>query len=153
MIWALGSFTRRGRVRRSVLMFVVAVAACGGSTGPRTPAYVGTWSLLTVDGAPLPDTVAQIAGSGTFFLMDGATLLLQDGSAPDSLVARYNISSSATIIVNVDSVAVLGNGTQLEWLQHSDSTDPMTLHGNTLLLTTTRLAAGSHVFQFGRTVP
>ncbi len=129
MIHALGYLTGQGSMRRLVLMFAVTAAACGGSTAPRTPAYVGTWSLVTVDGGALPDTVAQIAGSGSFFLMDGATLLLQDGSAPDSVVAIYNISSSATIIVNVDHVAPLANGTELEWLQRSDSTDPMSVHG------------------------
>ncbi|MGH7648048.1 MAG: hypothetical protein ACREND_08005 [Gemmatimonadaceae bacterium] len=137
-------------MRRLALILVATAAACSSSTGPKTPAFVGTWDLVSVDGAPLPETVATVVGTGAAFLLQDATLVLTGATAGDSLVTDFRISTSATIIPSVDHVAALGNGTELEWLDRSDSTDAITVHGDTLLLTTSRLALSSHTFMFER---
>ena len=111
------------------------------------------WSLVTVDGTPLPDTLAQIAGSGAWFLMQDATLVLTDGTGTDSLVADYHISVSTTVITNVDHVLPLENGAEIEWLDRNDATDSITVRADTLLLKTSQLVNAPHVYKFERAAP
>ncbi|HKV99051.1 MAG TPA: hypothetical protein VJN96_04465 [Vicinamibacterales bacterium] len=140
-------------MRRLALILVAAAAACSSSTGPKTPAFVGTWSLVSVDDAPLPDTVAAIGNIDAFLLMQDATLVLTDGAGTDSLIAHYHLSVSATIITNVDHVVPLDNGAEIEWLDHNDATDSITVRADTLVLTTSELVNQLHVYKFERSVP
>ncbi len=133
---------------------VVAATAlgCGSSTAPKTPSYVGTWDLTTVDGKVLPDTFVQIAGTGDFLLLDSATLVLpQTGTG--TLATHFHISVSTTDIADVDTVAALDSGTELEWINRGDTAEPIAVIGDTLVLTTTRFFTPAMVFRFQRASP
>ena len=136
------------------IAIVVAATAlgCGSSAAPKTPSYFGTWELTTVDGKVLPDTFVQIAGTGDFLLLDSATLVLPQAGT-GTLATHFHISVSTTDLPDVDTVAALDNGTELEWINRSDTTDPIAVKGDTLVLTTTRFFTPAMVFRFQRASP
>lgn len=132
-----------------VFVVVAVAAACSSSTGPKTPSYVGSWWLGTVDGAPLPDTFGPILGTGEFLLIDHATLAVtQEGSS--TFTTDFRMSADSTELPIVDTVAALENGTELEWVNRNDVTEPMSVSGDTLVLTTARWNASPQVYRFLR---
>ncbi len=136
-----------------VFVLAAAAAACGSSTAPRAPSYIGTWALTAVDGAPLPDTFGPIAGIDAFFLIDHATMVLGQEGASGTFTTDFRVSVDTTELPTVDTVTALEKGTELEWINRGDVTEPMSVRGDTLLLTTARWNASPQVYRFERSAP
>ncbi|HSC30351.1 MAG TPA: hypothetical protein VLD17_01410 [Gemmatimonadaceae bacterium] len=136
-----------------VLVLAATAVACSSSTGPQTPSFDGTWSLVSVNGAALPDTFGPIAGIDAVFLIDHATLFIPENGTTGTFTTDFRISVDTTELPNVDTVTVLDNGTELEWVNLNDITEPMSVHRDTLTLTTSRWNPTPQTYRFARSGP
>ena len=89
----------RSTLRAGVI--AVALAACSGdSTGPDTDDLVGTYDLLTIDGASLPVIVDQIGEDKAEITM-GTVTLDEDGTFGDATELR--ITEGGVVTTEVQS--------------------------------------------------
>jgi hypothetical protein len=89
----------RNTLRAGVI--AVALAACSGdSTGPDTDDLVGTYDLLTIDGASLPVIVDQI-GEDKAEITQGTVTLDEDGTFGDATELR--ITEGGVVTTEVQS--------------------------------------------------
>ena len=88
----------RDTLRAGVL--VVALAACSDSTGPDTDNLVGSYDLITVDGASLPVIVDQIGEDKAEITM-GTVTLSEDGTFGD--VTELRITEGGEVTTEVVS--------------------------------------------------
>ena len=112
-------------MRRLLLLALpIALLACGGddnSTAPTLASLAGTWNLTTVNGAPLPFTVASTASAKTEILSEVVTVesngtftqLLQPRNTINGQATVTTLPSSGTIALsgNLVTVNVTGSGT------------------------------------------
>lgn len=116
------------------LILLFALVACGGSTEPSMPAYVGEYTLTTVDGHPLPFVLAQDATtkdevvSGSVILRANMTgdFLLSFRQTTAGHVIAVPLFSTGTYVVN-DHTITLTTSDQvtyvLAWNGHSELND------------------------------
>lgn len=88
----------RMALRAGVLM--VALAACSDSTGPDSDNLVGSYDLITVDGASLPVIVDQIGEDKAEITM-GTVTLDEDGTFGD--VTELRITEAGVVTTEVVS--------------------------------------------------
>jgi hypothetical protein len=88
----------RMALRAGVLM--VALAACSDSTGPNSDNLVGSYDLITVDGASLPVIVDQIGEDKAEITM-GTVTLDEDGTFGD--VTELRITEAGVVTTEVVS--------------------------------------------------
>jgi hypothetical protein len=88
----------RNTLRAGVL--AVALAACSDSTGPDTDDLVGSYDLITIDGASLPVIVDQIGEDKAEITM-GTVTLDEDGSFGD--VTELRITEGGVVTTEVQS--------------------------------------------------
>jgi len=79
---------------------VVALAACSDSTGPDTDDLVGSYDLITIDGASLPVIVDQIGEDKAEITM-GTVTLDEDGTFGDATELR--ITEGGVVTTEVQS--------------------------------------------------
>jgi hypothetical protein len=79
---------------------VVALAACSDSTGPDTDDLVGSYDLITIDGASLPVIVDQIGEDKAEITM-GTVTLDEDGTFGDATELR--ITKGGVVTTEVQS--------------------------------------------------
>ena len=88
----------RNTLRAGVL--AVALAACSDSTGPDTDDLVGSYDLITIDGASLPVIVDQIGDDKAEITM-GTVTLDEDGTFGDATEIR--ITEGGVVTTEVQS--------------------------------------------------
>ena len=81
-------------------VFAVALAGCSDSTGPDTDDLVGSYDLITVDGAGLPVIVDQIGEDKAEITM-GTVTLDEDGTFGD--VTELRITEAGVVTTEVVS--------------------------------------------------
>lgn len=109
------------------MLLPIALMACGGSdnstTGPTLASLAGTWRLQTVNGSPLPVTIAS---SGTV-----KTEILSQVATVDANGTFTEVTQSRTTIGTDVTVNTL------------PSTGTISLNGNLLTVTVTGSGAGT----------
>ena len=93
MAHSLGNTIRAG-------VIAVALAACSDSTGPDTDDLVGSYDLITIDGASLPVIVDQI-GEDIAEITMGTVTLDEDGTFGDATEIR--ITEGGVVTTEVQS--------------------------------------------------
>ena len=88
----------RNTLRAGVI--AVALAACSDSTGPDTDDLVGSYDLITIDGASLPVIVDQIGEDKAEITM-GTVTLDEDGTFGD--VTELRITEGGVVTTEVQS--------------------------------------------------
>jgi len=88
----------RNTLRAGVI--AVALAACGDSTGPDSDDLVGSYDLITIDGASLPVIVEQIGEDKAEITM-GTVTLDEDGTFGD--VTELRITEGGVVTTEVVS--------------------------------------------------
>ena len=88
----------RNTLRAGVI--AVALAACSDSTGPDTDDLVGSYDLITIDGASLPVIVDQI-GEDIAEITMGTVTLDEDGTFGDATEIR--ITEGGVVTTEVQS--------------------------------------------------
>jgi len=88
----------RNTMRAGVI--AVALAACGDSTGPDSDDLVGSYDLITIDGASLPVIVEQIGEDKAEITM-GTVTLDEDGTFGD--VTELRITEGGVVTTEVVS--------------------------------------------------
>jgi hypothetical protein len=81
-------------------MLAVVLAACSDSTGPDTDDLVGSYDLITIDGASLPVIVDQI-GEDKLEITMGTVTLDEDGTFGDATELR--ITEGGVVTTEVQS--------------------------------------------------
>src|SRR5262245_21206057 len=125
-------------MRRLLVLALSLVAACGGdsTTGPPVQEQIaGTWTLSTVNGAPLPFTIAQ-TGTNKIEILSDVFVVVSTGSFTQTTTVRSTING----VVSTQSVADAGtytvNGTAITLHFNSDgSTGTASWSGNTMTTT------------------
>ena len=69
--------------------------ACSDSSGPKTPSYVGTYGLATVNSGGLPGIVFQNS-AGRLVIVSGTMTLREDGSYHETRNYNVVLTSGAT---------------------------------------------------------
>ena len=87
----------------------VALAGCGsdsvGTTGPPSSSPVGTWNLVTANGAPLPFAFQQ--GSVKYEIMSDQYVLRADGTFSEA----YQLRDTDGTIVGIENLTDFGTWT------------------------------------------
>ena len=97
-----------------LLMLPIALAACGGSdnssTGPTLASLSGTWNLQTVNGSPLPATIASSGSVKTEILSQVATVDA-NGNFTEVTQTRTTINGEATLttLPSTGTISLNGN--------------------------------------------
>ena len=131
-------------MRRLLLGLLLAVA-CGGSDSTTAPVVVsalGTWSLSTVNGSPLPYVVAQ-SGTNKAEVI-GGSLTVSASSYAVTLTGRNTVNGVASTSSGSDAGTYSTNGTAITLRSNSDgSTITGSFAANALTLTE---QGGAYVF-------
>ena len=100
---------RPGFRRAAAALAAAALAtACSDAGGPATPALDGTWTMVAVNGAPLPAVVGDTP-NGEIFVTTGSLAFHSRGRVTDSRTVRgqatvttdpYRLAGGDTIIVD-----------------------------------------------------
>jgi hypothetical protein len=98
--------------RLFALLALVSLVACGdnSSTGPVTVNLIGTWSLQTVNGSPVP--FSQTTSAGKLEVFSGAIVISETGTFTTTLSTRTTApsgSSSINIITTYGTVTIAGS--------------------------------------------
>ena len=118
---------------RHFVLFALAVClGCGSdsSTSPTGSSIAGTWALQTVNGSPLPFTLAQQGTNKTEVLSDIATAD-SHGAYTDITTIRITINGVASTQSIPDAGTYTLNGTALVLRSNDGSSLTGSLSGNT----------------------
>lgn len=128
------------------LALVFAAIACGSdnSTTPTQASVAGTWTLKTVNGSPLPVTLAT--SPAKIELLSDVVTATANGTWTSSQQVRTTIGTQATTSTTNDAGTYTLSGNNVAILSSSAGSTAQagTLNGNTLTLVT---SAGTWVFQ------
>src|SRR5688572_1036565 len=91
-------------MRRLVLaLSAVSVLACGDSSGPEISRAVGTWSLVTINGSPLPYTIALIQPSYRLEVVSAVFVAAENGTYTGTLTTRETQSGTVTTTTETEN--------------------------------------------------
>lgn len=125
------------------LTLCLGLLACDGATAPATPAYVGTWALVSANGSALP----YAYGFGLSIV--DATATLAPPGQPSTMREDENVGG-----VTVDDARVMGSGNALvlHWPTsfHVPYDDPITVSGDALVLVSARWTGVPVTYRFAR---
>lgn len=122
-------------------LLAVAISGCGGTDefidgpGPSDAALIGTWTLVSVNGAPVPCTVATTGNiteveSGRLVLLDHSSGSLYYSDARDTTAAGREYNESGQLAYSRDGASV-----SLTFVvAHDVITESGTLSGDTLTM-------------------
>jgi hypothetical protein len=101
------------RRQLAALVLIALAAACGSDSTTSPEAEVaGTYTLRTINGAPLPFTLGT-AGSATFVLVSSTVTLKADGTFTGSTTATETTGSSSTTSTESGSGTWTRSGTTI----------------------------------------
>ena len=130
-------------MRRLLAVALVLAAACGGdsTTAPTVQQQItGTWSLSTVNGSPVPFTVAQ-TGTNKVELVSDVFVIASTGSFTQTTTVRTTVNGVVTTQSAADAGSYTVNGTAITLHFNSDaSTATASFSGNTFTTTDGGLA-------------
>jgi len=131
-------FTRTARGRPLALLAALTLAAgmtaCSDSTGPE-PTPVGTWTLVSISGSPLPFVLIQV-GLDKLEVTAGRITINQDGTCSFSLTLRSTESGNVTTATETDVCTWTRNNNAMTFSYQDGTTASGSLSGDTLTLTT-----------------
>lgn len=82
-------------MKRLLIAILLGLAACGGdSSGPEVPNMDGTWSILTINGFPMPYAISDLNGTRTEVVSDAFTI--SGSTFLRSVRFRYTTGSTVT---------------------------------------------------------
>ena len=121
--------------RRAFVVLALVLAACGSDASTEPASVVGTWSLQTVNGSPLPFVAAQ-SGSDKAEIMGDTIKISAAGSFIESTTIRTTLSGVATIQTLADTGTYKVSGSTLTLSSTADgSSGTGTWSGNTITAT------------------
>ncbi len=111
----------------------IALAGCGGdSTGPVASAE-GTWNLQTVNGSPLPYTVAFIANpTYRLEIVNDMFVVHANGTYDETFTSRETNGTTVTTTDDTDNWTWVQNGSALTITSSDGTTSAATVSGNTI---------------------
>jgi hypothetical protein len=115
-------------------MLALALCACGGDspTEPTQASIAGTWELSTVNGSPLPYTVASF-GADKVEIISEAVTFTANGTFSALSNTRTTESGQVTTESDTDTGTYTLNGTAITLTFASDATTATgTISGNTI---------------------
>jgi hypothetical protein len=121
----------------------LAVIGCGGdSTGPNAQ-VAGTWNLQTVNGSPLPYTVAFLAGPPVYKLelISDTFVTAANGTYTEAFTSRETDGSTVTTSTENDTGTWSQNGSSLTVTASDGTVNTATISGNTITLNQQGLVA------------
>jgi hypothetical protein len=122
---------------------LLVLAACGGDDGPTAPtmaSIAGTWNLQTVNGSPLPFTVAQ-SGADKIEVLGDAITVTATATFTQLTQVRVTQGGQATTQSVADAGSYTLSGKTVTFTFNSDgSSGTGTLNGTTLTVTDSGIA-------------
>lgn len=110
------------RILRAALVpavMLLALAGCDSdSTGPDANAHVGTYTLVTVNGSPLPFVVVQVLND-KIEVTKGSVTLNADGTYSDRVTLRATEGGSTTTEEEASTGTYAMNGTSVSFIETS----------------------------------
>ena len=128
--------------RRIGVTLSLCLIACGSATTHATPAYVGTWTLVSANGQALPYAY------GFGFTIDDATATLAPVGDPSTMVEDENHSTTRDDAI----VERQGSGFILHWPTtfHVPYNDPIAVSGDAMTLVSARWTGVPVTYRFTR---
>lgn len=123
-------------MRRLMLaMGTLALFACGDSTGV-TGSINGTYSLQTVNGAPLPFTIPPQFGDTFVEQVTADVITASNGSFTNSTTVRDTDNTSGQVTISTSSVTgtYVINGTAVTFNFQGGGTENGSISGNTITI-------------------
>jgi len=118
------------------LAVILAAFACGGddSTTPTQASVAGTWTLQTINGSPLPFTVATSPAKIEW--LSSVVNVSSNGTWTSSLQVRTTVSGQATTATSTDGGTYTLSGNNVAILSNTAGSTAQagTINGNTLTL-------------------
>src|SRR5262245_11718849 len=117
--------------------------ACGGdsSTAPPAEQLAGTWTLQTVNGAPLPFVIAQ-SGTNTLEVLSDVFVIASTGTFTQTTTFRSTVNGVVTTDSIPDTGSYTQSGTTLSLHFNGDgSSGTASWSGNTLTASTGGITA------------
>lgn len=122
-------------MRRLVLALgAISLLACGDSSGPEVSSAVGTWSLVTINGSPLPYTVLLLQPSYRLEIMSATFVAAQNGTYAGSVTTRETDAGSVTTTTEPDNGTWSQAGNTLTITASDQTSSIATISGNTITL-------------------
>lgn len=126
-------------LRRLIPLVALAVAVgCGSdsTTAPTVASLAGTWTLQSVNGAPLPFTLSQTSTEKDELLSDVVTASA-NGTYSETLQVRETVGTQVVTVSSTDAGTFSVNGTAvtLSSNQIGNSFGALSNNNNTLTLT------------------
>lgn len=122
--------------RYMLLALPIALLACGGddssTTTPTLASLAGTWNLQTVNGSPLPFTIASNGTAKTEILSQVATVG-SNGTFTEVTQTRTTISGQISVMTLPSSGTISLSGTLVTITVSGSGTSTGTLNSNTML--------------------
>ena len=117
----------------ALLLLSLAVTACGDSVGPDPDAHVGTYTLQTVNGSPLPFLIRQ-EGNNRIELTEGTVTLNANGTFSSRHSHRFTEGESiSTETQSLTGTYVKSDGT-FTFTDNEGDVYSALLEGNSLTL-------------------
>jgi hypothetical protein len=117
--------------RRAFLVLSFVLAACGSDSSTEPSSIVGTWTLQTINGSPLPFVVAQ-SGSDKEEVLSEVVTLSAGGTFTESSTLRLTVSGTVTTQSFPETGTYTVSGSTLTLRSSDGSTGTATWSGNTL---------------------
>jgi hypothetical protein len=132
-------------MRRLVLALSAAsLLACGDSSGPDFSSAVGTWSLVTVNGSPLPYTVFLVQPSYRFEILSDVFVAAENGTYTETATTRETESGTVTTTTETFTGTWSQTNNTVTITDSDGVVSTATISGNTITLSEPGLVA---VFQ------
>jgi hypothetical protein len=122
-------------MRRLVLALgAISLLACGDSSGPEASSAVGTWSLVTVNGSPLPYTVLLIQPNYRLEIVSATFVAAANGTYTGSVTTRETDAGTVTTTTESDNGTWSQSGTTVTVTDSDGISSTATISGNTITL-------------------
>jgi hypothetical protein len=128
---------RRTAFVATMILAILSAAGCGGdSTSPATQSIVGSWTLQSVNGSPLPFIVQQ-TGTDKLELLSDVIVISGTGSFTQTTSVRTTTNGVPTTQPVADAGSYTLNGSAITLHFNSDGfTGTASWSGNTITTTT-----------------
>ena len=122
-------------MRRLVLALgAISLLACGDSSGPGASSAIGTWSLVTINGSPLPYTAFLIQPSYRLEILSATFVAAENGTYFGSITTRETVDGTVTTTTEPDNGTWSQVGNTLTITDSDQFTSTATISGNTITL-------------------
>ena len=122
-------------MRRLVLALSAAsLLACGDSSGPEVSSAVGTWSLVTINGSPLPYTAVLIQPTYRLEILSDVFVATSNGTFTETFTTRETENGTVTTTTETDNGTWSQTGNTVTIVYADGTTSTATISGNSITL-------------------